>query len=65
MPTVFVYWSKSRTSSQKKAVTKGITQSLVESGNAKQEDVVVFFRDIDQDDMVRGRDLSLPAGDKF
>lgn len=63
MPTVFVYWSKSRTASQKEAVTKGITKSLVESGNARQEDVVVFFQDINKDDMIRGRDLSFSGSD--
>jgi 4-oxalocrotonate tautomerase family enzyme len=46
MPTVIIYWSPGRTPEQKAAVVEGITNSLVEEGNARREDVLIIFQDI-------------------
>ena len=54
MPTVLVYWSPGRSSRQKADVIRGITDSLVEHGGARREDVLVIFQDIEPGNAGRG-----------
>jgi 4-oxalocrotonate tautomerase family enzyme len=54
MPTVILYWSPGRTAAQKKAVVEGITNTLVEQGGARREDVLVVFQNIEPGDAGRG-----------
>jgi len=54
MPTVFIYWSPGRSPDQKQRVIEEITQTLVEHGNARKDDVLVIFQDIQPGDAGRG-----------
>jgi 4-oxalocrotonate tautomerase family enzyme len=54
MPTVMLYWSPGRSDEQKQAVIEGITDVLVEKGNARREDVLVIFQNIEPGDFGRG-----------
>ena len=54
MPTVVIYWSPGRNPEQKKRVIEEITDTLVEHGNARKEDVLVIFQDIQPGDAGRG-----------
>lgn len=54
MPTVMIYWSPGRNGKQKKRVIEEITDVLVEHGNARREDVLVIFQDIQPGDAGRG-----------
>lgn len=46
MPTVIIYWSPTRSESQKKRVIEHITQTLVQDGGAQPEEVLIIFQDI-------------------
>ncbi len=62
MPTVILYWSPGRTAQQKKKVVESITDSLVEHGGARREDVLIIFQDIQPGDAGRaGKMLGVPA----
>jgi 4-oxalocrotonate tautomerase family enzyme len=54
MPTVVIYWSPGRSSEQKKRVIEKVTDTLVEHGSARKEDVLVIFQDIQPGDAGRG-----------
>ena len=54
MPTVLIYWSPGRNPQQKQRVIEEITDTLVEHGNARKEDVLVIFQDIQPGDAGRG-----------
>ncbi|NDJ61004.1 MAG: 4-oxalocrotonate tautomerase family protein [Chloroflexi bacterium] len=53
MPTVIIYWSPGRSDDQKAAVISDITETLVAQGNAKREDVLVIFQEIQPGDFGR------------
>jgi 4-oxalocrotonate tautomerase family enzyme len=53
MPTVIIYWSPGRSDKQKKAVIEHITETLVEDGGARREDVLVIFQNIEAGDFGR------------
>ena len=62
MPTVFIYWSPGRTSAQKEQIVKSITESLVNEGEARREDVLIIFQNIENGDAGRGGEmLSAPS----
>ncbi|HZQ06174.1 MAG TPA: tautomerase family protein [Anaerolineae bacterium] len=46
MPTLILRWSPGRTDEQRAAVARGITDVLVREGNARAEDVLIFFEEI-------------------
>lgn len=46
MPTVIIYWSPGRSDDQKAKVVADITNTLVENGSARREDVLIIFQDI-------------------
>ena len=54
MPTVLIYWSPGRNPEQKQRVIEEITDTLVEHGSARKEDVLVIFQDIQPGDAGRG-----------
>jgi len=54
MPTVLIYWSPGRNNDQKQHVIEEITDTLVEHGNARKEDVLIIFQDIQPGDAGRG-----------
>jgi 4-oxalocrotonate tautomerase family enzyme len=54
MPTVFIYWSPVRTPQQKQRVVERVTQALVEEANARPEDVLIIFQNIEAGDAARG-----------
>jgi 4-oxalocrotonate tautomerase family enzyme len=54
MPTVMIYWSPGRNADQKRRVIEEVTDTLVEHGNARKEDVLVIFQDIQPGDAGRG-----------
>jgi 4-oxalocrotonate tautomerase family enzyme len=54
MPTVIIYWSPGRTQEQKAAVVHEVTEALVRAGNARREDVLIIFQDIQPGDAGRG-----------
>ena len=61
MPTVIIYWSPGRTDQQKGDVIREITETLVNKGSARVEDVVVIFQEIKPGDSGRGgRVLGVP-----
>jgi 4-oxalocrotonate tautomerase len=61
MPTVIIYWSPGRTNEQKKAVIENITETLVEEGGARREDVLVIFQNIEAGDFGRAGIVGAPA----
>lgn len=61
MPTVIIYWSPGRTNEQKKAVIENITETLVQDGGARQEDVLVIFQNIEAGDFGRAGVVGAPA----
>jgi 4-oxalocrotonate tautomerase family enzyme len=54
MPTVIIYWSPGRSAKQKQDVISEITETLVVRGNARREDVLVIFQEIQPGDAGRG-----------
>ncbi|MEZ4671705.1 MAG: 4-oxalocrotonate tautomerase family protein [Anaerolineae bacterium] len=54
MPTVLIYWSPGRNAEQKKRIIEKVTDTLVEHGNARKEDVLIIFQDIQPGDAGRG-----------
>ena len=54
MPTVLIYWSPGRNPQQKQRVIEEVTATLVEHGNARREDVLIIFQDIQVGDAGRG-----------
>lgn len=54
MPTVLIYWSPGRSPEQKKAIVENMTDLLVEHGDAKREDVLIIFQNIEDGDAGRG-----------
>ena len=61
MPTVIIYWSPGRTSEQKKAVIENITETLIEDGGARREDVLVILQNIEAGDFGRAGVVGAPA----
>ena len=62
MPTVIVYWSPGRTPTQKATVVENITNTLVNDGGARQEDVLIIFQNIEAGDAGRaGHVLGAPV----
>ncbi len=53
MPTVFIYWSPGRNPEQKEKVVEEVTETLVAHGNARREDVLIIFQDIQPGDIGR------------
>ena len=53
MPTVIIYWSPGRTPNQKATVIENITNTLVNDGGARQEDVLIIFQNIESGDAGR------------
>lgn len=53
MPTVLIYWSPGRSAEQKQKVIEEITETLVEQGSARREDVLIIFQDIQPGDAGR------------
>jgi 4-oxalocrotonate tautomerase family enzyme len=60
MPTVIIYWSPGRSAEQKQQVVEGITDTLVEHGGARREDVLVIFQNIETGDAGRGGKMLQP-----
>ncbi|MAS37806.1 MAG: 4-oxalocrotonate tautomerase [Anaerolineaceae bacterium] len=60
MPTVILYWSPGRSEDQKKAVVEGITDTLVQHGGARPEDVLIIFQNIEAGDFGRGGQMGTP-----
>jgi 4-oxalocrotonate tautomerase family enzyme len=60
MPTVLIYWSPGRSHEQKASIIEEITKTLVEHGNARREDVLVIFQDIQPGDFGRGGVVGSP-----
>lgn len=60
MPTVIIYWSPGRTHEQKKKVIENITESLVEDGGARREDVLIIFQNIESGDFGRAGVVGTP-----
>ena len=54
MPTVIVYWSPGRTQEQKNEVIREVTDTLVNKGSARREDVLIIFQEIKPGDAGRG-----------
>jgi 4-oxalocrotonate tautomerase family enzyme len=61
MPTVLIYWSPGRTAAQKEQVIEEITETLIEHGNARREDVLIIFQDIQPGDAGRGGKVLNPV----
>lgn len=61
MPTVIIYWSAGRSHDQKTKVIENITQTLVQDGGAKQEDVLIIFQNIEQGDAARAGHITAAA----
>jgi 4-oxalocrotonate tautomerase family enzyme len=57
MPTVLIYWSPGRTQDQKTRVVREITDTLVEYGSARREDVLIIFQNIEAGDAGRGGEI--------
>ena len=60
MPTILIYWSPGRSQEQKAAVIREITETMVQQGGARREDVLVIFQDIQPGDAGRGGHLITP-----
>lgn len=60
MPTVIIYWSPGRSDEQKKKVIENITETLVEDGGARIEDVLVIFQNIEAGDAGRAGKIIAP-----
>lgn len=54
MPTIIVYWSPSRSPQEKKSVADGFIDTLIDKGNAKREDILIVFQNIEDGDAFRG-----------
>lgn len=54
MPTVIIYWSPGRSTQQKADVIRDVTETLVSKANARREDVLIIFQDIQPGDSGRG-----------
>jgi 4-oxalocrotonate tautomerase family enzyme len=54
MPTVIIYWSPGRSEEQKADVIHELTETLVEKGGARREDVLIIFQEIQPGDAGRG-----------
>ncbi len=54
MPTVIIYWSPGRTQEQKNEVIREVTDTLVNKGSARREDVLIIFQEINPGDAGRG-----------
>jgi phenylpyruvate tautomerase PptA (4-oxalocrotonate tautomerase family) len=59
MPTIIVYWSPTRSPQEKEAVADGFVNTLVEKGNARREDVLVVFQNIEDGDAYRGASMPI------
>jgi 4-oxalocrotonate tautomerase len=65
MPHVTVEWLTGRTLDQRRAVIKGITDVLVEHGDARREMVNVTFVDITKETWGRGGLLGIDRQDIY
>lgn len=61
MPTVIIYWSPGRTDEQKAEVVHEITETLVEKGGARREDVLIIFQNIQPGDSGRAGRITTGA----
>ena len=62
MPTVLIYWSPGRTEKQKAEVVHEITEALVKHGDARREDVLIIFQNIEPGDAARAGNILKPPG---
>jgi 4-oxalocrotonate tautomerase family enzyme len=53
MPTVLIYWAPGRNARQKENLVRKITDALVEDGNARREDILIIFQNIEPGDAGR------------
>jgi 4-oxalocrotonate tautomerase len=65
VPYVKVEWIEGRTVEQRRRVIKGITDALVEHGDARREMVNVTFVDITKETWGRGGLLGIDREDVF
>ena len=54
MPTVIIYWSSGRSENQKADVIHEVTETLVDKGGARRDDVLIIFQEIRPGDAGRG-----------
>ncbi len=54
MPTVIIYWSSGRSETQKADVIHEVTETLVDKGGARRDDVLIIFQEIKAGDAGRG-----------
>jgi phenylpyruvate tautomerase PptA (4-oxalocrotonate tautomerase family) len=64
MPTIIVYWSPGRDSTQKEQVARRITDALVEEAGAKRDDVLIIFQNIEPGDAAKGSQLPVQHDDR-
>ncbi len=57
MPTIILRWSPGRSEAQRAAVAQAITDILVREGNAKAEDVLIFFEELQPGHWAKGGQL--------
>lgn len=60
MPTVIIYWSPGRNNEQRAKIVSDITDTLVEQGNARREDVLIIFQEIQPGNAGRAGHLIAP-----
>jgi 4-oxalocrotonate tautomerase family enzyme len=60
MPTILVYWSPGRNTTQKQQVVQRITDALVEEAGANRDDVLIIFQNIEAGDAAKGGQLAIP-----
>jgi 4-oxalocrotonate tautomerase family enzyme len=60
MPTVIIYWSPGRTDEQRAEIISNITDTLVTHGNARREDVLIIFQEIQPGNAGRAGHLIAP-----
>ena len=60
MPTLILYWSPGRTQEQKATIVREITETLVEHGGARREDVLIIFQEIPPGDSSKAGVITMP-----
>jgi 4-oxalocrotonate tautomerase family enzyme len=60
MPTLILYWSAGRTQEQKATIVREITETLVEHGGARREDVLIIFQEIQPGDSGKAGVIIMP-----
>jgi 4-oxalocrotonate tautomerase len=54
MPHVQITWVEGRTPEQKRKIAEKVTQTLIEEGRAKRENIHVSFHDVPATDYAEG-----------